>query len=155
MKSNFAPGRVSTTLEIAFKGSQAEFLTFYCQSLNHLTDPQQNPAPVANFPRVSGYVIKPGGYIFLQAINPNKESLSEFLKQILTIHSEYLKDIILVGRKWLKLDLDLIPKSDKNFNYIIFEGKILKVIPSKNRYLDRLNEDLIAPQSWVWLLQII
>jgi hypothetical protein len=155
MKSSFAPGRVSTTLEITFKGSQTEFLTFYKQSLDHLTDPQQNPAPAADFPRVTGYVIKPGGYIFLQTINPNKESLRLFLQEILKIQPEYLKDIVLVGRKWLKLDVDWIPKSDKNFNYIVFENKILKVIPTKNKYLDTLNEDLIAPQSWVWLVEIV
>ena len=155
MKSSFAPGRVSTTLEIAFKGSQIEFLEFYKQSLNHLTDPQQNHAPSANFPRVTGYVIKPGGYIFLQTINPNKESLQLFVLKILKIQPEYLKDLVLVGIKWLKLDVDCIPKSDKNFSYIVFENKILKVIPTKNKYLDRLNEDLIAPQSWVWLVEII
>lgn len=155
MKSSFSPGRLSTTLEIGFAGTEADFLKFYKQSLEHLIDPENAPAPAKNFPRVGGYVIKPGGYIFLQNRNPDKKLLNLFLQEILSIHPEYLKDIVLVGRKWLKLDIDWIPKSDKNFNYIVFENKILKVIPTKNKYLERLNEDLIAPQSWVWLVEIV
>ena len=154
MKSSFAPGRVSTTLEIGFKGSRAEFFQFYKQSLDHLIDPELNFSPAIDFPRVSGYIIKPGSYVFLQTKNYSKEFLSEFLQHLLNTNSEYLKDIILVGKKWLKLDMDWIPKSDTNFNYIVFEHKILKVIPSSQKYLDCLSEELITPQSWLWLVNL-
>jgi hypothetical protein len=155
MKNSFSVGRISTTLEIAFKGTEVEFLKFYKQSLDHLTNPEQNAQPVANFPRVTGYVVKPGGYIFLQSKNQSKRFLKSFLKEIISIHPQYLKDIVLVGRKWLKLDIDWIPKSDQNFNYIVFEGKILKVIPTKNNYKSRLSDEFISPQSWIWLVEIV
>jgi len=142
------------SLQIFFKGNSTEFLAYFKKAIDFLIDPAVCQPPDNNFWKVSDYIIKPGSYIFLSSNRKSKSFIESFFKQIKSKNSEYLLDIVLVGLSWLKLDIDSLPKSDENFNYIIFEGRILKILKNKQKITKKLLSKFIRPQSWVWFAEL-
>lgn len=60
--------------------------------------------------------------------------------------------IILIGKDWLELDIDQVPKSNGKLHYIFFEKKVHKVFLKASDCKNYKSEDFeLAPHSWVWI----
>lgn len=82
------------------------------------------------------------------------EAHSKILVELMEIgkqYRDYIQEIILIGREWLKCDQNKIPKTHGDINYITFNNQIFKVYLRSGDVNKTLTPDTVRPHSWFWL----
>lgn len=83
-----------------------------------------------------------------------QESHQQILTQLQELQNEYadsIRDILLIGSEWLKLNEDHMVKSEGSIHFITFQGFHYKVFTRVGDMITLFNDDTIKPGDWFWI----
>lgn len=97
----------------------------------------------------------PQDFCIAISLNPKttKSTQIKFLEELEKTEVEASK-VYLIGKKWLKLDIDDMTKTSNGIDFIFFQGKVLKTIPSKELFKQKLENFLLNSGSILYQIQI-
>ncbi len=64
---------------------------------------------------------------------------------------DYIQEIFLLGREWLKCDESEVVKTDGAIRYITYKKQIFKVFVKVGDIINILDQNTLRPSSWVWV----
>lgn len=139
---------------VEFSGQTKLFIDLYNESLQNKFALVKKMSPENQRLFNTGIFYSSDNFVAIFGKNTETANLKKCLSLIANSRIE-AKKVYLIGKNWLKLDIDLMLKQDLEVNLIYFEQKIFKVFTSQKKFQIALKQNLLPDNSLLWKLLLL